>query len=253
MGAPDDTHAGSGPASTGGDDAALAAVAARALELVGPEAMVGLGTGGAALAFITALGERVRQGGLPGVRGVATSLASARAARAAGLRVGPLEPGRLLDLTVDGADEVAPNLDLIKGRGGALVHERIVAAASRRQVILVGPGKLVRRLGERHPVPVEVIRLAEPFVVGRLQALGLTPVTRVLEDGVTPALTENGNLTVDCGLAAPLSGGQTARALEVAIRAIPGVVDTGLFLGTAERVLVGFPDGRVEVLLRKAA
>jgi ribose 5-phosphate isomerase A len=237
-------------------------VAARALELVEDGARLGLGTGRAATAFIAALGQAVRDGRLSGVSGVATSESSASAARAAGIPVGGLEEGRLLDLTVDGADEVAPNLDLIKGRGGALVHERIVAAAARRQIILVGNDKLVRCLGERHPIPVEVIRLAGPFVLGRLHALGLSPVVRALPDPgtpvtlktttATPVLTENGNLTLDCGLVGgPLAGPQTARALEAAIRAIPGVVDTGLFLGTAERVLVGLPDGRVEVLTRQ--
>jgi ribose 5-phosphate isomerase A len=238
-----------GDAHGDGDDGALEAVAARALELIENGARLGLGTGRAAVAFIAALGQAVREGRLSGVSGVATSESSVSAARAAGIPVGGLEEGRLLDLTVDGADEVAPNLDLIKGRGGALVHERIVAAAARRQVILVGSDKLVRRLGERHPIPVEVIRLAGPFVLGRLQALGLSPVVR---GAPTPALTENGNLTLDCGLVGgPLAGARTARALEAAIRAIPGVVDTGLFLGTAERVLVGFPDGRVDTLTRQ--
>jgi ribose 5-phosphate isomerase A len=246
-----------GDAHGDGDDGALEAVAARGLELVENGARLGLGTGRAATAFIAALGQAVREGRLSGVSGVATSESSASAARTAGIPVGGLEEGRLLDLTVDGADEVAPNLDLIKGRGGALVHERIVAAAARRQVILVGSDKLVRCLGERHPIPVEVIRLAGPFVLSRLQALGLSPVvrTRALPDAPTsptPALTENGNLTLDCGLVGgPLAGARTARALEAAIRAIPGVVDTGLFLGTAERVLVGYPDGRVETLTRQ--
>lgn len=259
---------GAAPSSAGrGDDAtALAAVAARALELVPSGAHLGLGTGRAALAFIAAVGDALRDGRLRDLRGVATSESSAAAARAAGVKLGPLEEGRLLELTVDGADEVTPDLDLIKGRGGALVHERIVAAASRRQVILVGTDKLVRCLGERHPIPVEVIRLAVPFVMGRLQALGLVPTVRgaVVAGGgggattttistTTLALTENGNLTLDCALlGGPLADARTARALEAAILGIPGVVDTGLFLGTAERVLVGHADGRVDVLARKA-
>ena len=240
------------PGVGAGEATVLAAVAGRALELVDSGAHLGLGTGRAATAFIAALGEALRAGRLSGVRGVATSEGSAEAARVAGIPLGPLEQGRLLDLTVDGADEVAPNLDLIKGRGGALVHERIVAAASRRQIILVGEDKLVRRLGERHAIPVEVIRLAVPFVIGRLQALGLEPVVRVRGDQRTPTLTENGNTTIDCTLVGgPLAGPPTARALEAALRAIPGVVDTGLFLGTAERVLVGSLDGRVEVRTRR--
>ena len=155
----------------------------------------------------------------------------------------------VLDLTVDGADEVAPNLDLVKGWGGALARERIVAASSRRQVILVGPEKLVDRLGQRGRIPVEVIPLARGLVARELRALGLTPTVRPGADGV-PFHTDNGNLTLDCAPGAPLADGAAARALEAAILAVPGVVDTGLFLGTAERVLVGHPDGRVEVRTR---
>jgi len=153
-----------------------------------------------------------------------------------------------LDLTVDGADEVTPALDLVKGRGGALVRERIVASASRRQVILVGHEKLVRALGERGRVPLEVIPLARGPATRRLGALGLRPAVRADRDGARPLLTENGNLTLDCALAEPLRDARAARELEAALLAIPGVVDTGLFLGTAERVLVGYPDGRVDVL-----
>jgi len=231
---------------TGGtDERALQAVAARALDLVGDGARVGLGSGRAAAAFIAQLGERVRQG--LRVAGVPTSEASARQARDLGIPLIDLEDVEL-ELTVDGADEVAPNLDLVKGRGGALVRERIVASASRRQVILVGHEKLVRALGERGRVPLEVIPLARGPATRRLGALGLRPAVRADRDGARPLLTENGNLTLDCALAEPLRDARAARELEAALLAIPGVVDTGLFLGTAERVLVGYPDGRVDVL-----
>jgi ribose 5-phosphate isomerase A len=226
-----------------GEDAAVAAAAARALELVADGARVGLGTGRAASAFITRLGERVAQG--LRVVAVATSSESARLAGELGIPLVALDQEPELDLTVDGADEVAPTLDLVKGRGGALVRERIVAAASRRQVIVVGREKLVRALGERGPIPVEVIRFAIAPVRRRLGGLGLAA-------SIHPGLTENGNVTLDCTLAVPLAGADAARALEAALRAIPGVIDTGLFLGTAERVLVGHPDGRVDVLLRTA-
>jgi len=130
------------------------------------------------------------------------------------------------------------------------VRERIVAFASRRQVIVVGHEKLVRALGERGRIPVEVVPLARGPVTRRLKALGILPTLRVDADG-RPVVTENGNLTIDCGLPAPLEETRGARALEATLRAIPGVVDTGLFLGTAERVLVGYPDGRVEVRVRR--
>jgi ribose 5-phosphate isomerase A len=227
-------------------DRALVAAAARAVELVPDDARIGLGTGRAAAAFVARLGVRVREG--LRVTGVPTSGATAALARELAIPLGDLDAEGELDLTVDGADEVAPNLDLVKGRGGALVRERIVAAASRRQIIIVGPEKLVGALGESGPIPVEVIPLACGPATRRMQALGLAPVVR-RHDG-TPVVTENGNLTLDCTLAAPIAGAERARDLERRLRAIPGVVDTGLFLGTAERVIVGYPDGRVDERIR---
>src|SRR5262245_33816144 len=239
-----------GVAGTAADPAGQA-VAAQALALVTDGTRVGLGSGRAAAAFITALGERVRHG--LRVAGVPTSDASARQARALGIPLVDLGEDVELDLTVDGADEVAPGLDLVKGWGGALVRERIVAAASRRQVILVGQEKLVHTLGERGRIPVEVIPLAVGLVTRRLRALGLVPTMRHANGGPLPAVTDNGNLTLDCAPREPLADGHVARRLEAAVLDIPGVVDTGLFLGTAERVLVGHPDGRVEVLVRGAS
>ena len=134
----------------------------------------------------------------------------------------------------------------MKGFGGALVRERIVAMASRRQVILVGREKLVDRLGTRGRIPIEVVPFACPLVVRRVRALGLEPVVRLAEG--RQVVSDNGNLTLDCGIATPLADARAARVLAADLRAIPGVVDTGLFLGTAERVLVGHPDGHVDVL-----
>src|SRR6185369_1310671 len=115
-----------------------------------------------------------------------------------------------LDLTVDGADEVSPNLDLVKGWGGALVRERIVASASRRQIILVGPEKLVRALGERGRIPVEVVPFARGLAMRRMRVLGLRPCARAGDDG-RPFVTENGNLVLDAAPAAPLPDGAVAR------------------------------------------
>jgi len=252
------TGAGSAsPAAPG-----LAAAAARALALIETGTTVGLGSGRAASTFIRALGERVRAGDLS-VRAVASSEASAKLAQSYGIPLVTIEEDTELSLIVDGADEVtpAPELGLIKGRGGALVRERILTAASARQVILVGPEKLVQHLGETGPIPVEVIPVGRGLAARRLRALGLTPTVRQAAGGRPreaaglgdPFVSDNGNLTLDCTLPAPLSDGRAARALEAAIRAIPGVVDTGLFLGTAERVIVGHDDGRVEVLLSAAA
>ncbi len=228
-------------------DPAVLAVARRAATLVTAGARVGLGTGRAAAAFVDELGARVRSG--LRISGVATSDATARQATALGIPLIDLDEDVVLDLTVDGADEVAPNLDLVKGWGGALVRERIVAAASRRQVILVGPEKLVERLGQRGRIPVEVIPLACGLVTRTLRGLGLAPTVRLAPDG-TPVRTDNGNLTLDCAPREALANAAAARTLAAAIRAVAGVVDTGLFLGTAERVLVGWPDGRVDERIR---
>jgi ribose 5-phosphate isomerase A len=176
------------------------------------------------------------------VQGVATSRATAALATSLGLAVDDLSEASL-DITVDGADEVDPRLDLIKGYGGALTRERIVAAASRRQVILVTPEKLVPRLGSRGRLPVEIVPFARPLCDRRLAALGCQPRLREAEGA--PFVTDNGNWILDCGIAAR----DDAAALDHDIRRIPGVVDTGFFLGTAERVLVAEAEA-VRVLRR---
>ena len=230
--------------SGGNDDPGVHAAAAKAVELIMDGARVGLGSGRAVGVFIEKLGARRREG--LRVTGVTASQASTREAQRAGIPLIELGEGGPLDLTVDGADEVAPNLDLLKGRGGAMVRERIVAAASASQVIIVGEEKLVRALGERGSIPVEVIPFAEWPAMRDLKALGLAPTRRLEPSGSRPLITENGNLIVDCALSAPMVDGRTARELERALLAIVGVVDTGLFLGTADRVIVGHHDGHAE-------
>ena len=207
----------------------LEALAMRALGLVRDGTVVGLGTGRAATAFLHALAGRVRDGCR--VKGVPTSEETERVARELGIPLVGLEAD--LDLTVDGADEVDPELNLIKGYGGALVRERIVAAASPRQVILVTADKLVKVLGSHGRLPVEVLPFALPLCRRRLEALGLKPVLRTEEED-RPFVTDNWNVLVDCATD-PI---EDPPALERAILAIPGVIDTGLFLGTADTVLV---------------
>lgn len=234
---------------SGYDDPAMHAAAARALELIDAGARVGLGSGRTASVFVRLLGERVR-GGLR-VTAVPASGAIEKLALSERIPLVALSGDELLDITVDGADEVAPNLDLMKGHGGALVRERIIASASRRQVILVGAEKLVRELGERFALPVEVIPFALGPVRRAVEAAGLMPSVRMDAGHSHELVNENGNLTLDCALPAPLADARAARALEASLLAIAGVVDTGLFLGTAERVLVGHADGRVTTLLRE--
>ena len=203
-------------------------------------AHVGLGSGRAAEAFVRALAAETRRG--LEVRGVPTSRSTAALAAALGLALTDL-PENPLDLTVDGADEVDPRLDLIKGYGGALARERIVAAASRRQIILITDEKLVPRLGTRGRLPVEILPFGRPLCERRLAALGCRP--RLREAAAGPLVTDNGNWILDCGI--PVA--EDPAALDHDIRRIPGVVDTGFFLGTAERVLVA-QEGTVRVLRR---
>ncbi len=217
------------PIGAGLDGVQLARLVARALDHVRDGAVVGLGSGRAASAFVRALGARVGQG--LRVRGVPTSEATARLAREVGVPLASLEEG-VLDITVDGADEVDPDLDLIKGYGGALVRERIVATASRRRIALVGGEKLVPVLGTRGRLPVEVIPFAWPVVVRELAALGCRPTLRM--SGGAPFVTDSGNRIADCAVRPIEAKAAFARDL----RAIPGVVDTGLFLGIADLVLV---------------
>jgi ribose 5-phosphate isomerase A len=240
------THAACAPGDT--DHPGIQAAAARALALIPDGARIGLGSGRAASAFITMLGARVKEG--LRIWGVPTSREAGELARRSGVSLIELGADVALDFTVDGADEVAPNLDLIKGRGGALVRERIVAASSASQLILVGAEKLVQALGERGPLPVEVTPLAAWLVSRACASLGLTPARRMQAHGEQPFITDNGNEIIDCLLPVPLPDGDAARALERQLRGIVGVIDTGLFLGTADRVLVGHPDGRVDILTR---
>ncbi|MBI3454933.1 MAG: ribose-5-phosphate isomerase RpiA [Candidatus Rokubacteria bacterium] len=223
----------------------LARLAAHALTLL-PEAAsgefrIGLGSGRAAVAFVCALGARVREG--LRARGVPTSEATAALAGEVGIPLVELDRTPL-DLTVDGADEVDPALNLIKGYGGALVRERIVAAASRRQVILVTADKMVARLGTRGRLPVEIIPFGRPLCEQRLAALGCRPGLRAA--GGRPFITDNGNLILDCTIGML----EDPPALEREIRRIPGVVDTGFFLGTADTVLVA-EAGTVRTLRRQ--
>jgi ribose 5-phosphate isomerase A len=213
----------------------------RALGLVRAGDVVGLGSGHASTEFITELGERVRAG--LAVRGVATSRASEELARRVGIPIVSLAEGLPLALTVDGADEVDPHLDLIKGYGRALVREKVVAAASRKLVILVGPGKEVEVLGSRGKLPVEVVPFALPLCTLRLAKLGCTPV--LYEEDGQPFISDNGNYILDCAIAPILHPDQ----FEAHLRAIPGVVGTGLFLGMADTVLVG--DDHFQLLAEK--
>jgi len=220
-------------------DQEAAALGAEALAEVQSGHVVGLGTGQAATAFILALGRAVKSG--LRVTGVPTSEASATLARQLGIPL--IDEPLALDVAVDGADEVDPRLDLVKGYGGALVREKIVAAAARRFIVLVGPEKLVPTLGGRGRLPVEVVPFALPFCRRRLTELGHAPTVRA-KDGST-FVTDNGNLILDAAVGAI----PDPAALDATLRAIPGVVGTGLFVGMAHVVMV-WDGGRARTLTR---
>ncbi len=204
----------------------------RALQFVPDGCHIGLGSGRAAQRFIKALAERIRSGRLH-VYGVPTSEETGDLCMREDVPLLGLEQAGLLELTVDGADEVDPELNLIKGYGRALVREKIVAASSRRFVILVGEKKLVPRLGSRGKLPVEVTPFALSLCQRRLAQLGCQPVPYM--QGNRLFVTDNGNHILDCMLG-PIAD---PTRLELDIRAIPGVLGTGLFLGMADTVLVG--------------
>ncbi|WP_020475644.1 ribose-5-phosphate isomerase RpiA [Zavarzinella formosa] len=213
----------------------LNALAAKALDFISEGAVVGLGTGRAATVFLHVLGEKVRAG-FP-IRGVPTSLESERLACELGIPLTSLDEVDSIDVDVDGADEADPAGNLIKGYGGALLREKIVAAASRRVVILVGEEKLVPVLGSRGVLPVEVIPFGKGACARQLTSLGLNPRPRMREGQLM--LTDNGNHILDCDTPTISQPEQ----LEAAIRAIPGVVGTGLFLGMNPTVLIGSSAG----------
>jgi ribose 5-phosphate isomerase A len=220
----------------------LARVAQAALAHVADGMLLGLGTGRAAEAFIHALAERVRLG--LRVRGVPTSNRSDELARRLGIEVVSFAAVEHLDVAFDGADEVAPDLSLTKGLGGALLRERVVAFEAERFVVLVTPEKVVDKLGSRTPIPIEVVPFAEPSIMRHLRALGGAPAIRRRADG-TPYCTDNGNWILDTSFG-PIDA--PAR-LDAAVRRIPGVVDDGLFLDMASLVLVG-DDGVVREMRR---
>ena len=213
-----------------------------ALDLLKDGQVVGLGTGRAATAFVNGLGQRVRDG--LWIRGVATSEETEKLARRLNIPLTTLNDVEALDLTVDGADEVDPALNLIKGYGGALVREKVVASASRKLIIIVGPEKLVPILGSRGILPVEVVPFAHAFCHRELAKLKLKSTLR--RKGSKAFVSNNGNHVLDCKVS-------TLRApveLEQKILNIPGVVGTGLFLGMADIVLVQRED-HCEVRKRK--
>ena len=208
----------------------------KALELVDDGMIVGLGTGSTTRHFVQGLGERVADG--LKIRGIPSSITTETLARSVGIPLVGLDEVTTVDITVDGADEIDPSFHLVKGGGGALLREKILARCSARLVIIADGSKRVDRLGAAFPIPVEVV----PFGLGParrgLEALGATVTIRGSE--ALPFQTDNHNYILDAKFA---EAGADPAALDRAINDLPGVVDNGLFVGMADTVIIGSGDG----------
>ena len=224
-------------------DTALEAVGRAAADEVRPGTVVGLGTGSTADAFLRALGARVASG--LRVTGVPTSEQTERLARELGIPVASLDAVGRIDLGVDGADEIDPALDAVKGRGGALLFEKLVAEACDDYLLIAAASKRVARLGTRLPVPVEVVPLGWEQTAARVAAVGVAPTLRPGPGGV-PYRSDGGHFILDCETG-PIAD---AAALAASLKQVTGVVDHGLFVGLATRVFFAEPDGTVTRLAR---
>jgi len=208
-----------------------------AANMVQSDTVIGLGTGSTATYFVAALADRLRAGTLRNIKGVPTSEKTAAQARAEGIALTDLHTHPQLAAAFDGADEIDPNLTLIKGLGGALLREKIVAASAEKFYVFGDSAKMVKTLGVVTPVPVEIVDFARPLCERRLRALGAKPVLRVREG--KPQITDEGHVILD----AFFDGISDPSALDRAIKDIPGVVETGLFVGLTTAALVAGPDG----------
>src|SRR5215475_3872483 len=214
----------------GSTDYAKELAAQKSLDFIEDGMVVGLGTGSTATRFIELLGERVKRG--LKIRGIPTSKTSQELAESLSIPVTDLHQCPEIDVAIDGADEIGPGLALIKGGGGALLHEKIVASASKRFIVIADSSKVVTRLG-KVPLPVEVIPAASPIVIRKLAQMGIGSTIRRLKNG-SEFITEEGNLILDCECGEI----QNPDALAASIRNIVGVVEHGFFLHMAERALV---------------
>jgi len=212
--------------------------AARAVEFVEPGMVVGLGHGSTAIWAVRRIAALLGEGRLTGVLGVPCSRQVEEEARALGIPLTTLDEHPVVDLTIDGADEVDPQLDLIKGGGGALLREKLVAQASRRLVIVVDESKLSPRLGTRWPVPVEVVPFGWRTQAAFLESLGGRPALRRTGEGA-PFVTDHGNLILDCAFG-PIAD---PPRLAAQMKGRTGIVEHGLFLGLATDVLVADATG----------
>jgi len=211
--------------------------------------IVGLGTGSTAVHMIARLGERIASGELKDVAGIPTSFQSSVLAREHRIRLIALDQTDRIDIAIDGADEVDPNYNLIKGGGAAHTREKIVDALADSFIVVVDDSKLVDRLGSKVPVPIEVLPMALSAVTRAVERLGARPVLRMAERKAGPVVTDQGNLVIDARFASI----DDPAVLECTLNNIPGVLENGLFVGIADIVLVGsVSDGKPTVREIKA-
>lgn len=219
-------------------DQAKRSAAERAIQFVSDGQVVGLGTGSTAAFAIQGLGRRIKEG--LRIIGVPTSKASEELAQRVGISLLDLNDVQKIDITIDGADEVDDEFNMIKGGGGALTREKLVALSSVRNAYVVDERKLVARLGQSFAVPVEVLPFAWAASARRLGDLDCEPILRKERDA--PFVTDNGNYIIDCRF----SRIANALELESSIKLVPGVIESGLFVGMVDQLVIAFAD-RVEV------
>jgi len=217
--------------------------AERAVAAVEDKMVLGLGSGSTAALMVEALAKRVADG--LKVVGIPTSEGTAALAKRLGVPLTDFEHNRRIDLTIDGADQIEQGtLNLVKGLGGALLREKIVAEASARMIVIADPTKLVPKLGAATPLPVEIVPFGWPIVLDRLKELRAECVLR--REGDVPFVTNGGNYVADCRFDTIAD----AAALQTKLKAITGVVETGLFVGLATQAMIG-REGGVEILERR--
>lgn len=214
------------------------AAAEKAVEQVKSGMVLGLGTGSSAKFAIMKIGQLWQAGTLTDIVGIPTSEGSTTLARECGIPLTTLDAFPVVDLAIDGADEIDPNLNLIKGLGGALLREKMIESAARHFIVVADEGKRVDKLGTRAPVPVEVVQFAWQVQARWLESLGCTPILRGGES--QPYVTDNGNYILDCHFP---NGIDNPAELAAILKSRTGVVEHGLFLGIAHEAIVATPSG----------